>query len=299
MKTSDQFRSILQQGSILIADGATGTNLQKRGLPQGSPSDIWVLDNPEEVLNLHRDFIAAGAEIILTDTFGAKEIQLKKFGLGEKARELNLRAVELAQKAAEGKEIWIGGSIGPIGELLEPYGSLKVEEAEAQYSAQASVLLSAGVDLLVVETQYDLNEAQAAIRSIRILSKDIPLVCSFSYDRGTRTMMGVRSAQMAEGLLPFDVDMLGINCGRSPEENLKNLRELRQASPLPIWFKPNAGLPEVNEKGGTSFHVSAEDLGGQVKDWVEAGAKVVGGCCGTTPAHIAAIARSMSAQKRN
>ncbi len=292
MRTSNPFLSALQQKTPLIADGATGTNLQARGLPKGSPSDIWVLDNPEEVIRLHSDFIAAGSNIILTNTFGAKEIQLRKMDLGEKARELNLRAVALAKKAAEGKNIWIGASIGPVGELLEPYGSLKEEEALAQYTAQAAVLLSAGVDLIVVETQYDLGEAQVALRAIRALSTEIPLVCSFSYDRGARTMMGVRPKQMAETLSALDVDLLGINCGRSVEDNVKNLQELRQATQLPIWFKPNAGLPKVNEKGETSFQSSPEEVGGEVAGWLAAGASIVGGCCGTTPAHIAAIAQA-------
>lgn len=297
MSPFDSFRSLIKQGIFLVADGATGTNLQACGLPQGSPSDIWVLENPKEVLALHQKFITAGSNIILTDTFGAKEIQLKKAGLGEKAEELNTRAVELARQAAEGHDVFVAGSIGPIGELLQPYGTLSAEEAAAQYSAQAQTLIKAGVDLLVVETQYDLAEAKTALAAVRARSADIPLVCSFSYDRGVRTMMGVKPGQMAAELAQSGADLLGINCGRSVEENMKNLAELRAATSLPIWFKPNAGMPQSDGMGGTSYQSTPEQVGTQVSSWLQAGAAVVGGCCGTTPEHIAAIAQAVASYK--
>lgn len=297
MKTPDQFRSLLQQGAPLVADGATGTNLQKRGLPVGTPSDFWVLENPDAVLALHRDFVAAGSDIILTDTFGARELQLRKVNLGDKAAEINHRAVELAQKAVGDAPVWVAGSMGPLGELLAPYGSLTLAEAEAQFSAQAAAMLSAGVDLIVVETQYDLVEAQAAVRAVRALSAEIPLVCSFSYDRGVRTMMGVRPSQMAKTFADLNVDALGINCGHSLEDNLKCLQELRQSTALPIWFKPNAGLPHADENGETTYDAAPADMGGLVPGWLEAGAAVVGGCCGTSPEHLAAIAGAVKARQ--
>lgn len=286
------FLERLQSGSVLIADGATGTNLQQRGLERGVPSEEWVLERPEEILRLHRDFIEAGANLILTSTFGASRIRLQAGGaLAGRAAEVNRRAVELAREAGRGSGALVAGSMGPTGQLLKPLGPLDEEEAEAAFAEQARLLAEAGADLLVVETQFDLAEAKAALRAARAAGGGLPVVCSFSYDRGTRTMMGVRPAQMAAELEGM-ADVLGINCGRSLDENLKALQELRKATSRPVWFKPNAGLPRVDELGSSSYDVTPEMMGARVPDWLAAGAQVIGGCCGTSPAHLAAIARA-------
>lgn len=188
----------------------------------------------------------------------------------------------------------MGGSLGPLGEMLEPMGSLGVEAAEAEYAAQARLLVEAGVDLLVIETQFDLNEAAAALRAVRAFS-DLPVVVSFSFDRGTRSMMGVKPAQMAQALNDAGATALGINCGRSLEDNLKALIELRAATSLPVWFKPNAGLPQTAPDGKTVYTVTPEAMGAAVPGWLEAGAALLGGCCGTSPEHLDAIARAAKA----
>jgi 5-methyltetrahydrofolate--homocysteine methyltransferase len=287
------FLERLQSGQVLVADGATGTNLQQRGLGRGVPADEWVLDRPEEILRLHRDFIAAGANIILTCTFGASSVRLQSEGaLAGRAAEVNRRAVALAREAARGTDTLVAASIGPTGQLLKPLGPLDEEEAAVAFAEQAGLLSEAGADLLVVETQYDLAEAKAAMRAAREFGGGLPVVCSFSYDRGTRTMMGVKPAQMAaemEGL----ADVLGINCGRSLEDNLKALQELRQATARPIWFKPNAGLPKVDEQGVPSYDVTPEMMGARVPGWIAAGASIVGGCCGASPQHLRAIAQAV------
>ena len=162
----------------------------------------------------------------------------------------------------------------------------------AAFTAQAQALSAAGVDLLVIETQFDLAEARAAIKGVRSVS-DLPLVVSFSYDRGTRTMMGVRPASMAAELADLGVDVFGINCGRSLEDNVKVLGELRSATILPIWFKPNAGLPVLDEEANPTYTISPEQMGEQARSWIAAGAQIVGGCCGTSPAHLAAIAKAV------
>jgi 5-methyltetrahydrofolate--homocysteine methyltransferase len=173
--------------------------------------------------------------------------------------------------------------------MLQPYGTLAEADAEKEYNAQARVLCAAGVELLVIETQFDLNEAKAAIRGARAVT-DLPLVCSFSYDRGTRSMMGVKPSQVGHELADAGVAAIGINCGRSLEDNLKALDELRAATELPIWFKPNAGLPRSDENNLLVYDVTPEMMGAQVDSWVQAGARLVGGCCGTSPEHLAAIA---------
>lgn len=287
------FRSRLQSSAVLVADGATGTNLQARGLPQGMPSDLWVIEQPQQIVALHRDFIAAGAQIILTASFGGTAIRLKTVGLAERAEEINRTAVALAKQAIGGGTTLIGGSMGPLGELLQPLGALSEEEAYAAYAAQAKALAEAGADLLVIETQFDLNEASAAVRAAKAACS-LPIVCSFSYDRGKRTMMGVKPQQMASAMTALGVDVLGINCGRSLAENLENLGELRAATDLPIWFKPNAGLPTVDAAGKTSYDVTPAAMGAAAVEWVAAGAQIVGGCCGTSPEHLRAIRDAVS-----
>lgn len=289
---SNRFLERLQSGEVLVLDGATGTNLQRRGLPVGVPSDIWVMDNPQAVTQLHRDFLAAGADVLLTNTFGSSRLHLQHAGLADRFEETNRQAVALLRKVTEGSAALVGGSMGPLGEMLEPYGTLSEADAEQDYAEQARVLSEAGVDLLVIETQFDLNEARAAIRGALSVT-GLPLVCSFSYDRGTRSMMGVKPAQMGKELAESGVVALGINCGRSLEDNLKALDELAQVAELPLWYKPNAGLPRTDEAGNVIYDVTPEMMAAQVHQWIAAGARLVGGCCGTSPEHLQAIAQAV------
>jgi 5-methyltetrahydrofolate--homocysteine methyltransferase len=284
------FLDRIRAGDVLVADGAMGTNLQKFGLPRGTPGEVFLMQNPEAVESVHRSFVEGGAQIILSCTFGGTAIRLEASGLGSRMAEVNQKAVGLARQAA-GEAVYVAGSIGPTGAILKPLGPLSEEAAEAAFAEQARILTEAGVDLLVVETQYDLAEAGAAVRGARSASS-LPPVCSFSFDRGTRTMMGVRVAQMAQAVTEWGADLVGINCGRSLEDNLKVLAEVRAATALPIWFKPNAGMPKLDAQDIAYYDVTPEDMGACVKDWLSAGAQVVGGCCGTSPEHLAAIARA-------
>ena len=284
------FGEQLAAGKVFVTDGATGTNLQRMGLPVGASAEIWVLENPGAIANLARSFVDAGSDIILTCTFGGTRLRLEASGLADRFEEVNRKAVEIALAATEGTDVLVAGSIGPTGYMLAPLGTLKEEDAEADFQAQAKLLVEAGVDLLVIETQFDLDEAAAAIRGARAVNAEIPLICSFSYDRGTRTMMGVKPEDMAAAIGDLAVDVLGINCGRSLDENLQALGQLRQATDKPIWFKPNAGMPEMDEDGKPTYSVSPAEMGALVPAWLEAGAQLVGGCCGTSPEHLAAIA---------
>ncbi len=283
------FLERLHSGDVLVADGATGTNLQARGLSHGTPAEAWVLENPTEIVRLHRDFIQAGADIVLTSTFGGTPLRLAEAGLEGSTTQVNQRAAALARQAADGFTTLVAGSIGPVGQLLKPYGPLEESQVISAYAEQAKALAEGGVDLLLVETQFDLAETRAAIQGARSVSS-LPMVCSFSYDRGTRTMMGVSPTQVGRELSVLGVDVLGVNCGRSLEENLQALKELRQATDLPIWFKPNAGLPTLDPQGNTVYTITPEAMASQVQEWLSAGARVVGGCCGTSPEHLRQIA---------
>ncbi len=290
---NSNFLTRLAKGEVLISDGATGTNLQRMGLPTGAAAELWVLENPPAVRSLHQAFIDAGADILLTCTFGGTRLRLAASGLADQMEVINREAVAIAREAVGERNILIAGSIGPTGHMLAPLGMTTPEEAEADFAAQAALLCAGGVDLIVIETQFDLNEASAAIRGVRAVDSKIPLVCSFSYDRGTRTMMGVKPQGMADAISPLGVDVLGINCGRGLAENLEALKQLRQVTDQPIWFKPNAGMPEMDEDGKPTYSVGPKEMGALVTAWMEAGAQIVGGCCGTSPAHLAEIAAAV------
>lgn len=293
---SIEFLSLLNQKPTLVLDGATGTNLQKRGLPIGTAPETWLFDNPTSISQLYSDFVQAGSDIILTCTFGGNRVRLGHANLAERITDVNRIAVELARQVTKGKDVLVAGSIGPTGEMMQPFGTLGEEQAFEIYAEQAKILIEAGVDLLVIETQFDLTEAIAAVKAVRSLSDDIALVCSFSYDRGVRTMMGVKPAQMAETFNPMAVDALGVNCGKSLEDNLNVLTTLKENTNKPIWFKPNAGLPTSNPDGTTSYDVTPQMMADQVPAWIGAGAKLVGGCCGTSPEHLAAIAEKVKGE---
>lgn len=285
----------LNAGEVLVSDGATGTNLQRRGLPVGAAAEMWVLENPEAIKALNQDFIQAGADILLTCTFGGTRRRLEAANLESQFEVVNRKAVEITRAASEDRDVFVAGSIGPLGHMLAPLGFVTVEEAEADFREQAALLCECGVDLIVVETQFDINEACAAIRGVRAADPDIPLVCSFSYDRGVRTMMGVKPETMALEVSALDVDVLGVNCGRNFQENLAALTQLRAATDKPLWFKPNAGLPEIGTDGEPTYAVSPDEMGALVPEWITAGAQIVGGCCGTSPEHLAAIAEKAHA----
>jgi 5-methyltetrahydrofolate--homocysteine methyltransferase len=293
--STQTFLSRIYNGEQLVSDGATGTNLIARGLPAGISAETWVLQQSESIIQLHKDFIAAGADIILTCTFGASSIRLKGSMLEGKSDKINQRAVELAREAAKLSHTYIAGSIGPLGQLLKPLGPISLDDAFESYAAQARSLTQAEADLLVIETQFDMDEIKAAIQGVRSVS-NLPLVVSLSYDRGRRTMMGVSPSQAGKELEALPIDVIGINCGRSLDENLQNLVELRKITKKPIWFKPNAGLPQLDTQGNTVYETTPEMMGSQVQAWLDSGAQIVGGCCGTSPDHLKEISKPIKKQ---
>jgi len=289
------FLERLQNGDVLVADGATGTNLQKVGLKAGMHPEAWVMEQPEKILALESAFVDAGSDIILTCTFGGTRLRLKDTPYAERVAEVNHKAVELAQQAASKRTgVLVAGSMGPVGGLMKPYGPLTVEEVLAAYSEQAKALVEAGVDLLVIETQFALEEAKAALDAAR-QAGGLPVVVSFSYDRGTRTMMGVKPEQVVKTFQPLGVAAIGANCGTSLENMEAIVREYAAAQPeLVIWAKPNAGMPELDEQGETVFKVIPEEMAAFALRNIQVGACIVGGCCGSTPAHVAAIAKAVA-----
>ncbi|HTX89650.1 MAG TPA: homocysteine S-methyltransferase family protein [Anaerolineales bacterium] len=289
----NKFLERLQSGGTLIADGSTGASLQKMGLKPGTPPEDLVFDAPEMVLELEGAFVAAGSDIILTDTFGGTRVRMKESKYVERTPEVNKRAAELARQAASARPgVLVAGSIGPTGLLLKPYGPLMVEDATATFAEQAKALAEGGVDLLVIETMFAFEEADAAFRGARSVT-DLPIVVSFSYDRGVRSMMGVKPADMFKHYKEMGAVMIGANCGTTLENMEKIQGEYAAiADGFPLWAKPNAGQPHLVD-GVTVFDITPEQMAEYAVKYVALGAKVVGGCCGNLPEHIAAIAQAV------
>jgi 5-methyltetrahydrofolate--homocysteine methyltransferase len=290
----------LKAGEVLIADGATGTNYQQMGLGIGVAPEDWVFDAPDKVLALHTAFIDTGADIILTDTFGGTALRLRESAYPGRARDVNRRAAQLARQAAAARQgVLVAGAMGPTGMLMEPFGELTPGAAADAYGEQAAALDEGGVDLLLLETFFALEEALAAIDGIR-RSSALPLVVSFSFDRGTRTMMGLSPARMLEAIAPHGVAAIGANCGRSLADMEGVVSELVALDAgIPLWIKPNAGLPRMVGEVAR-YDTGPAEMAAYARRFVEAGVRVIGGCCGSSPEHIAAItaaARSIETRR--
>jgi 5-methyltetrahydrofolate--homocysteine methyltransferase len=285
------FADRLAERPVLIADGATGTNYQDMGIEPGVAPEEWVLDAPEKVQELHRRFADAGSDLVLTCTFGATAPRLADGPLAGESRKVNVRAAELAREAV-GDNLLVAGSLGPTGQLVEPYGLLTREAAVEAYAEQAAALAEGGVDLLVLETFFSLEEAVWAIEGVQSAS-DLPLVASFSFDQGTRTMMGLSPTEVAAAVEPLGVAALGANCGRSLADTDEIVDEFLAAAPsVPLWIKPNAGVPRI-VGDAVVYDADPETLAEHVRGYAERGVRIVGGCCGSTPEHIAALARAL------
>jgi methionine synthase I (cobalamin-dependent) len=287
------FADLLASRPVLLADGATGTNYQNMGIEPGVAPEEWVFDAPDNVRALHRRFLDAGSDLVLTCTFGATTPRLADGPLAGHGREVNIRAAELAREAA-GADRLVAGSLGPTGQLPEPYGLLTRDVGVGAYAEQARSLAEGGVDLLVLETFFALEEALWAIEGVQSVT-DLPLVVSFSFDQGTHTMMGLSPADVVEAVAPLGVAALGANCGRSLADTDAIVDQFLAAAPgLPLWIKPNAGVPRI--VGETVvYDAGPEQLAEHVHMYADKGARIVGGCCGSTPEHIAAIARALAA----
>jgi 5-methyltetrahydrofolate--homocysteine methyltransferase len=283
----------LKAGEILIADGATATNYQEMGMAIGVAPEEWIFDQPEKVRGLHRAFIEAGSNLILTDTFGATSPRLRESRYAGRTADLNHRAVALAREAASTSPgVLVAGSMGPTGMLMEPLGELTAAAAANAYAEQAGALSEGGVDLLLLETFFALEEALAAIDGVRRAS-GLPLVVSFSFDRGTRTMMGLSPTQVIEAIAPLEVAAIGANCGRSLDDMEQVVHEFATLhAGIPLWIKPNAGLPRM--VGDLArYDTGPAAMAAFARRYVDAGAQVVGGCCGSSPEHIRAIATAV------
>jgi len=272
--------------------------LLEAGLPTGMPGEAWVLERPEVIMKLHRAYVEAGSQLILTTTFGGTRARLKAAGLEVQVAEINRRAAELARQVA-GDDLYVGGDVGPTGEMMVPLGPLTYETAVELFAEQAQALAAGGADCIYIETMSDLNEAKAAVEGAR-QGCDLPVFCTFSFDTHGRTSMGVSPAQAAQAMAALGVPATGANCGHAPEEVLDILPQMRQAAPdaeviaeaIALIAKPNAGLPHLVNRQ-VVYDATPERMADLARRYVELGARIVGACCGSSPAHIAAMAAAI------
>lgn len=279
---------LLQSESVLLLDGAMGTELFARGLVSGGSPEEWNVTHPERVQDVHKAYVEAGSNIILTNSFGGTRFRLKLHNFQDRVVELNRAAAQNARAAADAADhpVLVAGSMGPTGELLIPMGSMTYEEGRDAFAEQAHGLVEGGADILWVETMSDLNEVRAAVEGARSVSAEIPICATMSYDTRGRTMMGVTGAQMVQELAGLGLTAVGANCGNNLIDTEAALAEMRAAAPdLLLIAKANAGMPRF--EGEKLIYDGTPDVMAAYADRVRTnGISLIGGCCGSGPAHI-------------
>lgn len=278
----------------ILADGAMGTMLQELGLTDGGAPEIWNVKKPELIKQVHIEYIDAGAQLIETNTFGGTVARLKFHDVGDKVGELNRAGAAVAREAAEPANAFVAGSIGPSGELIEPVGTLTMEDAEAMFAEQAAALAEGGVDIIQIETMSHMNEVEAAVRGAKRAAPGIPIFVTMSFDTNYHTMMGVSPGDAVKILADWGVTVAGANCGTGPEEADVIMTDMALNRPDGIYLMSfcNAGLPEYID-GRIQYSASPERMAEYALSMRNIGVDVIGGCCGSTPAHIGAMRQAL------
>jgi homocysteine S-methyltransferase len=280
--------------SVILADGAMGTMLHGRGVSFEKCFDELNLTNPEAVAQVHSEYIDAGAQLILSNTFGANRFKLGQHGLEDQTVQINTAGVQLAKRLAAGRDVFVAGDVGPLGVRIAPFGRVQPEQARAAFAEQIRALCAAGADLIVVETVSDLYEIREAARAAREVCS-LPLVTSVTFTRDDRTVLGDDPMKVARTLEETGADVIGVNCSGGPAQLLRILKQMRHAAPNGLfWVKPNAGWPQ-QVGGRIMYPADPEYFAEYAVSFRSAGASIVGGCCGTTPQHIAAMRRALDA----
>lgn len=289
----------VKSGRILISDGAWGTFLQQKGMKPGECPELWCVSHPADVLDIARSYVEAGADMIESDSFGGTRCKLEHFGLADRTAELNQAAAAISRKAA-GPDKWVIASVGPTG-LMTVMGDVTEEDLYNYFKEQVVALEAGGADAICIETMSALDEAAAAVRATRDHTA-CEVICTFTFERTIqgeyRTMMGVSPTDAARSALEAGAHVIGTNCGNGMERMVDIVREMREAAPFtPILVHANAGLPK-SVNGVDVFPETPVDMAGRVPGLVAAGANIIGGCCGTTPAHIAAMKQAVISLKQ-
>jgi 5-methyltetrahydrofolate--homocysteine methyltransferase len=285
---------------VFLLDGAMGTQLIARGIEAGVCNDYLNIDSPDIVLNIHHAYLEAGSDAVLTNTFGANKFVLGRYGFGDKVEEINNAGAHIARRAA-GAGKYVLGDIGPSGDFLEPLGNLKPEELKNAFAEQAKALSAGGVDGFIIETQTSLGEATIAVEAVKSVSRDLPVFASFAFDRVAgdfKTMMGVDVKSAVTKMVSLGVDAVGFNCGTASLDEYVELAKkfvstVKTSNNKALVFaEPNAGKPELVDSGAV-YRVSPEDFAAAAEEIRSTGVNIIGGCCGTGPEHIRAVAKKL------
>jgi homocysteine S-methyltransferase len=286
------FLERLEQDKPLLADGAMGTMLHQAGVRIGSCLDALNVQEPSIVAKVHRQYLEAGAELIETNTFGANEFKLAQYGLQEQTIEFNKAGVELAQRVIDAsfrEDVYLGGSVGPLGVWIAPIGRVSEERAYQAFRKQISTLIYKGVDVIILETFSDADEISLAVHAARDVKATIPIIAQITFTRDDRTVLGDTAATIAERLVESGADVIGVNCSSGPAQLLRIIGIIRTVAPhMKLSVQPNAGWPE-HVGGRVMYHASADYFGEYALAFADVGVSVIGGCCGTTPVHIKAM----------
>lgn len=287
-KTLDE----LLKEKIIILDGATGTNLQKRGMPGGVCPEQWIIEHPQVLMELQREYVSAGSDLVYAPTFSGNAIKLKEYGLEAQVEQINRRLVEIS-RAAVGEDVLVAGDMTMTGQQLAPMGPLTFEELLKCYEEQARALAGAGVDVFIVETMMSLQETRAAVLAIRNVC-ELPVMVTMTFDAGGRTLYGTDGVTALMVLQSLGVAAFGMNCSSGPEHMGPMLDAMAPLARVPLIVKANAGLPSYVD-GATVFSMTPEAFAKENVKLIQKGAALVGGCCGTTPEHIRALAEAAAA----
>jgi 5-methyltetrahydrofolate--homocysteine methyltransferase len=282
----------IQKGRVLVSDGAWGTFLQKKGMQPGECPEEWNISRSDDVFAIAQSYVGAGADMIETNSFGGNYFKLKNYGLDSRVLEINKAAAEISRKAA-GADRFVLGSVGPTGKLLM-MDEVTEEELYNAFKEQSIALEAGGADAIVIETMTDLEEARIAVKAAKE-NTSCEVICTMTFDKiiggEYRTMMGISPTEMTEALVEAGADVIGANCGNGIADMIGIVKEIRLVNAtVPILIHANAGMPHYHD-GETTFPESPDDMAARVNEIVEAGANIIGGCCGTTPDHICEVRR--------
>ncbi len=278
----------------VLLDGATGSNLMAAGMPRGVCPELWILEHPDAIHQLQTAYVEAGSQIIYAPTFGGNRINLARYGLEERIRELDLTLMGYAKKAAHGRAL-VAGDVTTTGQFMEPLGNLTYETAFDTYREQISLLAEGGADLLAVETMIHIGETCAAVDAAHAVC-DLPVMCSMTVEADGNIFTGGNIIEAAAQLEAAGADAVGINCSVGPEQMEAIIHNIRKTVSIPVLAKPNAGMPIIAENGQAVYQMEPEDFARHMMALASQGATLLGGCCGTTPAFIKALAQRLSAR---
>lgn len=288
--TKQEFGALCAKKTVLL-DGATGSNLMKAGMPRGVCTEKWITENPQALLDLQRAYVAAGSDIIYAPTFSANRHSLARHGLQDQVESLNKQLLALSKEAAEGKAL-VAGDLTTTGVPLEPLGEMKYDELFFVYREQIAALCEGGADLLVVETMLAVNETAVALEAAQSLC-ELPVMCSLTVQADGTAYFGGDCIEAVQTLQELGAAAVGINCSCGPEQLVSLVRNMKEVAKIPLLIKPNAGMPVINDRGEAVYPMEAEDFTGYMEKLVQAGAGIIGGCCGTSPAFIATVKKRM------